>query len=538
MLRLIKKHYLFLVISAFLLYAALAIFRSSFVVHNVRYFTLSDDLMIQMKYGYNLIHGHGLVWNAGGERVEGFTDPLWIIYLGLLQFAPLPLSKISILVQISGVIFMAGSLYFVKKIAAIVSGSSFLVVFLSLIFTAFYFPLINWSIILGTETSILTLFLTGSIYLTLKAVTHRKFSFFLCFFLGAGTLIRMDFVIPTAIMTSYLIIFDKKNRRKYLILGVPIVLSFIAVQELLRLWYYHEPLPNTYYFRMTGYPILMRMTRGLFVSIKAFMPNLISLNWLLILTPLIYAYLTKNRKILLLLAVFTGQIFYNIYVGGDSWEHYGGANHFFAFAMPLFFISLIMTLDSVRKLINHHSVRIQKQYKVIEIITICLFFLVLNRGANNTWSLSELFLIGKNITTLEKQIRVNEAYRINSITKPNAKISVSAAGIIPYFTHRFYVDALGKNDKVIAREAAHFSRKYDSLQQKYTSFYPGHMKWDYPYIIKKYKPDIFVEFYQNYGEHNEKYLERDYVKMLSPDGFAFFVLKGSPNVIIHDLKPE
>ena len=104
MLKFIKQHYFTLIILSFLLYSAVIIFRTSMVFNGVRYFILSDDLMIQMKYAYNLIHGHGLVWNAAGPRVEGITDPLWVIYLGILQLIPLSMAKVSILVQISGAV--------------------------------------------------------------------------------------------------------------------------------------------------------------------------------------------------------------------------------------------------------------------------------------------------------------------------------------------------------------------------------------------------------------------------------------------------
>jgi len=35
-----------------------------------------DDAFISFRYARNLVAGHGLVWNVG-ERVEGFTNPLW-----------------------------------------------------------------------------------------------------------------------------------------------------------------------------------------------------------------------------------------------------------------------------------------------------------------------------------------------------------------------------------------------------------------------------------------------------------------------------
>lgn len=50
--------------------------------------TPADDAFISFRYAWNLVHGHGLVYNAG-ERVEGFSNPLWT----LLSAVPIALGK-------------------------------------------------------------------------------------------------------------------------------------------------------------------------------------------------------------------------------------------------------------------------------------------------------------------------------------------------------------------------------------------------------------------------------------------------------------
>lgn len=40
-----------------------------------------DDANIFFRYARNLAEGHGLVWNPGGERVEGFSSPAWVLLL-------------------------------------------------------------------------------------------------------------------------------------------------------------------------------------------------------------------------------------------------------------------------------------------------------------------------------------------------------------------------------------------------------------------------------------------------------------------------
>src|SRR5436305_1204757 len=82
-----------LIVVGFVVYAGLFIYRTSFVVRGERYFSLFDDAMISMRYARNLAHGYGLVWNPGGERVEGFTNPLWVVYMAAIHVLPLASSK-------------------------------------------------------------------------------------------------------------------------------------------------------------------------------------------------------------------------------------------------------------------------------------------------------------------------------------------------------------------------------------------------------------------------------------------------------------
>ena len=50
-------------------YAFAFIWRSSFLVDDVRHFCLFDDAMISMRYAWHFAAGYGLVWNPG-ERAE------------------------------------------------------------------------------------------------------------------------------------------------------------------------------------------------------------------------------------------------------------------------------------------------------------------------------------------------------------------------------------------------------------------------------------------------------------------------------------
>ena len=113
--RLLRNLLFSLLLIGFFYYAWQYILASSFIINGSRYYVLFDDAMISMRYAYNLAHGNGLVWNIG-ERVEGFTNPLWVGYMALVHLLPLPLSEMSLPIQITGAVLLAANLYFVRRI--------------------------------------------------------------------------------------------------------------------------------------------------------------------------------------------------------------------------------------------------------------------------------------------------------------------------------------------------------------------------------------------------------------------------------------
>src|SRR5436190_21845758 len=106
----------------FLIYAAAYIIRTSFLVGGTRYFTLVDDQMISMRYAENLASGAGLVWNAGGPRVEGYSNFLWLLYMALFHVVGVPRPWISACIQATGAILLAVNFVVTKRLAERLSG--------------------------------------------------------------------------------------------------------------------------------------------------------------------------------------------------------------------------------------------------------------------------------------------------------------------------------------------------------------------------------------------------------------------------------
>ena len=517
-----------IIIIVFLVYASLYIYRTSFIIDGQRYYSLMDDAMIQMRYAKNLANGYGLVWNPGGDRVDGYTNPLWVLYMTLFHLLPISASKICLYIQISAAIILVLNLVMVRNVALKISENSHAVALSSVALTALYFPLNKWSL-QGMEVSVLVLVISFSAWLAFHSIKSGKFSFWLYFILGFSTLDRIDMVVPYLAFFFFFLLVDPKNRKQHLIIGLVPLIFFLSIQTIFRYWYTGDILPNTYYVKMTGYPIFLRITRGLWVYIFRFVWNM---NWVLFLFPFVMLLFQRTKFLVLLCGVFSAQSLYSIYVGGDAWEGHGGSNRFVSIVMPLYFILFSWGLFHVFRNILTQSLKPVARY-IPYFLAFILVISVINFNAVNGFkSFLDWTLINPPPQIMGFKKEIKKALVIDDITKDQATIAVVKAGIVPYFSNRYSIDLLGKNDKKIALE----NMRVKSGIHKYTAFYPGHLKWDYGYSIGQLKPDIVVELWEC-PQEAKPYLEKDYEEVLV-QGFHLYLYKASTNILWDKLGTE
>ncbi len=338
----------FLLVAAFSIYGLIFIYTTSFVVRGVRYFSLFDDAMISLRYAKNLVDGYGLVWNPGGPRVEGFTNPLWVLFMAFWHLFPISASKISLTIQLSALALLVSNLFAVRRISLFVSGGSNAVSLVAVALTAFYLPLNNWSL-QGMEVAALTPLVSYAAWLGLRCLATSKFTPMLYLLLGVGTLIRMDMMVVLVGVTLFLAVADKQNRGLHIACGLGALLLFGGAQTILRLAYYGDWLPNTYYVKLDGSSLLMRLARGLYV-LGWFVA---SMSLVVFLWTFVSVAIRRDRYLLFLATLFFCQVAYSVYVGGDAWEWWGGSNRYISIVMPLFLIllaySLWLTFAETRK---------------------------------------------------------------------------------------------------------------------------------------------------------------------------------------------
>ena len=517
----VKKNWGFsILLVAFAVYSTIYIYQTSFVFHGQRYFVLFDDAMISMRYAHNLARGYGLVWNPG-EYVEGFTNLLWVVYMSLFHLLPIPASKVSLFIQVSGALFLGASLFFVRRIGEEISGSH-LVGLLAVVMTAFYYPLVFWSE-LGMEVSVLVLILSGAAWWAIRMMKTGRFSPWLWILMGISTLIRMDMAVPFLILLGFLVVFDPQNRKRHLLWGAGSFVFFLAGQTLFRVLYYGDPLPNTYYLKMAGYPIYQRVARGLYVLVKLIW----NMNWILFLLPFIVLLFKLDRPTALLALVFLGQVAYSVYVGGDAWEHKGGANRYISTAIPLYFVLFAYAADILRQALLRLRERMSggmHRLSQFGLVGLVIFSLVNFNALLSPTDLRRWLLVAPPLFTAGNEEYAKEGVILNEITRPGARLAVIAAGSIPYFSDRYALDLLGKSDAYIAHLKPNLQPGLAGL----VDYRPGHDKWDYDYTIGKLKPDVIIHLWGDTSMIRAQ-LDSEYV-WVEIEGYPFYLLKDSPYI--------
>ena len=83
--------------------------RSGSYDHNGWFFTLFDDAMISMTYARTFAETGELVWFPGAERVQGFTNLLWTLYMSFLHSLGLSGTKVSGAISLTSIFCLIGS---------------------------------------------------------------------------------------------------------------------------------------------------------------------------------------------------------------------------------------------------------------------------------------------------------------------------------------------------------------------------------------------------------------------------------------------
>lgn len=486
-----------IVLAAYILWSAAYVWLSSCVdADGRRWFLLLDDMMISMTYARTFAQGGGLVWFPGADRVEGISNLLWTLLMAIPHAAGVPARFAALPMQLLGLFFSATTIALLgsRELAAGPSeaggragaASALPPRWLAGLMMAAYVPLARWNL-LGAEVSALGLLIVAAMVLGLRVVRGAATGAVVAMIhvaLALALLIRPDALIPALVLWTALWMLDRGRRAAHLAGAAAAVLIGIAAPTCFRLLYYGDLLPNTYTLKMAGVPTFTRVGRGAIV----FGEFLLRGFWVPVVLALIALAGGRWRSPARLLpaSLFAAQCAYSVWVGGDAWENFGGANRFVAIALPGLFL---LTAEGIWRVVQWGGAPASPGMAAA--LRIGALVLVLNLSAGLR-TLAEWTFVRPPVFVLENRKYLAIGLALRDATPPTARIAVNAAGIIPYVAERPAIDLLGKSDRRIAALPAQIGPGWAGVRD----FEPGHVKWDYAWSLGTLKPDVVVGIYR------------------------------------------
>ncbi len=234
-----------------------------------------DDANIFFTYGRNLIGGHGFVYNAGGERVEGFTSVLWLLVCTLAMAAAVPFEGVLFFVNVA---LLTAALVMLQRFTAALlvrygnatAGGAMtcsLLLTLALVLAPGY---VIWNVVSLMDSGLWSALLLAGVIVTLRSALPqppRRDRRSLAIIVAALILTRPEAFVFGAVLIALAILIDagKGSSWRQAMSGSRESLAAFGVTAAAitgwRLAYFGYPLPNTYYAKL-GDPFGARLNEG------------------------------------------------------------------------------------------------------------------------------------------------------------------------------------------------------------------------------------------------------------------------------------
>jgi hypothetical protein len=410
-----------------------------------------------------------------------------MLMMALLHLLPLASSKISLAVMIVSAAALLANAAVVYRLCQMISPRSTYAPIIAAGITAFYFPLLFWSL-RGMEVGMLTLLVDLGMILALRLARagSLRTSIVLGLIVVIALAVRLDSVLQLSVILVYLIVRSMPRLRPAWIPLLALLLAAAAILWLQRS-YFGDFLPNTFYQKVVGTTIAERMKFGILAFTQYATRDTLILVLLSAAGILLYRDM-QSRETAAIVALFVIQCLYSIWVGGDYAEpEVDAANRFITQGMPALFVLFglaadHMIADLTAKLGSAVTSRRGFHTSISAAVVWAVLVVICGQPWIN-WAIDDAPLLKADIR------RVKVGISIAKYSSPEATIAVHAAGQIPYYSDRATIDLLGLNDAVIAKGPVT------------GPFYPGHDKWNYDYSIEQLKPDLIADNWIRLGDY-------------------------------------
>lgn len=217
-----------------------------------------DDARIFFVFARNILAGHGIVYVPGGERVEGFSSPLWLAVITLLAASlhnyPWGLLGLNVIL-VSSLIAVYWHLLDGNRLLTW-RGAILLIWILSS--PAF----VVWEILSLMDITLWTVVLGFGVVVILYSNSKRWLSIVVALVL----LTRSEGLLWSAVLivSQFLFLYQPQHARRAFKFVLPAIITGAVVLgglTIFRLAYFGYPLPNTYYAKVSP-NVIYNLTEG------------------------------------------------------------------------------------------------------------------------------------------------------------------------------------------------------------------------------------------------------------------------------------
>lgn len=507
----------FVVAAVFTAWSLYYVYRTSLDYGGQRVFLLWDDAMVSMRYAKNFAEGHGLTWNANGERVQGFSNPLVTFVMVGMHLLPIAADHVSVVFQLMNVGFLLLTAWLARDLALAISDENQFVGNLAGLATLLNASLAILSI-QGTDVGASAVLLVAALRWAVRGAKGPRATIPLAtfLFLGANILVRPDGIVPLVVVAAFAFRFEKKPRPLVVgaVVGALTLGGLFAFGQL----YYGDPLPNTYYLKATGCPRSATLASGVGQTLASVRGMVFPLA---ITVVGCVAFHRKDPWVRLLAATAAAIALYNAWVGGDwVWEY---TSRFLAPALPILVVLFELAVWSVVQRVG--IVGDDEKVQRLSPSRRADLFVLVSVLASTTFSTSKALVEWLNPAQPTMYYADNlENYQVGRYLKkrtdPDTTVALRWAGTVAYFSERPGLDVLGKSDRHIAHLVV-------------DRFEPGHSKWDWDYVVNTKKPDIVQGDDRGLGDREDfRKLYRGVTK--PPRTEPYFFLRTEAASKLHD----
>lgn len=424
----------------------------SAIIEGQRYWWLGDDAMISMRYARNLAEGLGLVWNPG-ERVEGYSNLLWTLWMAVVHLFPIPASGISLVLLLINLGLGVASVPLIMRLVQLLDGRVWVSVGAVLSFVLSKNIMVYATY--GYETALLGFLLLWALVRVISEAKNARPSLFTHFLIAALSLVRADAIVFSGLF--YLLALGLNERKRMVLLYSALSFLIPAGQEVFRILYYGEILPNTAYLKTMNW-------NGKYAAGLEYAASFVVRYAVPILCTAAGGLLWKSRARRLLSLALVPYVAYVVYVGGDAFGDY----RFFVPVIPILMILALVSVQDFKPALPSNGPR-------LALGAVCLLSIPL---------LSPGYVVAL-LPYPADPGNVAIGLDLKSMTPENAKIADFWAGSVMYFSERPAIDLLGKADPFIAR-----------LPAASDGALPGHNKFDFSHSLGVLKPDYVVSHFK------------------------------------------